>query len=556
MKFGKSIVSQREGHSKFRYLDYKVLKKDINDVAEKVRTTGLGDALEANMVFEEALAAEIRQVNTCFAEKQQGLMNLIASLASELSLGRKAAEGTASLQEVGSDALARVGNLLRRLVDVLHEVDQLRMYAVWNAVAVVKILKKRRKRTKFGLEDMAGERAGWLSRQTFFSGADFAELHAAIESLGNVLVRLELAPPSSELAAVLDTAREPRMCPICLDSVTDVVELSCAHAFCWKCFVLGPIAFQPGEYRISSCPICRQETSGTRDTSAARPSGEGGLSTFLRTYFPQESRAERGEQKDAREALEMRDVVKVLVEALLGDARRGLPHNFLQSLPKSRGPIGAVQKLQWLQLALLGDPFALDGITVCSICSEPLLFENPDATLTTPCKHHFHRACVQTLTMPECLLCAGPLPHTWFLPPDHPCIGHGFRAVPVEEYRPVFPGGPSRCTGGYPLRQPPPERLLGPGGLRMRSYLHLTVPSACTGAEFLGAEVDEPPGHCHGLQNWSGSMNDSASSFSEASVVSSAESVQAPEQGEQPTSLAYSALGRMRLVDKTLDEDQ
>merc|ERR1719210_1494725 len=80
-----------------------------------------------------------------------------------------------------------------------------------------------------------------------------------IESVGHVLVLSELSS-SGDGPMLKPQPQEPQQCPICLDTISDTVQLSCSHRFCWKCFVLGPIAFQPGEYRITQCPICRRET--------------------------------------------------------------------------------------------------------------------------------------------------------------------------------------------------------------------------------------------------------------------------------------------------------
>jgi hypothetical protein len=252
MKFGKFIWSQQEVNTHLHYVEYKALKNVICDVVENLKSSDIAQALTTNTRFEETLAAEIGRVNECFAQRQQELLKR----AGDLSDGVQRDNGSGS---------SRRPEALRRLVELLAEVDQLRKYAVWNAVAVVKILKKRRKQTSFGLEDVASEKAGWLSRQSFFSGSEFAELHAAVESLGHVLVLSELeladgAAPRPELAPRF--AKEPQQCPICLDNISDVIELPCSHRFCWKCFVLKPIAFQPGEYRITQCPICRKETLG------------------------------------------------------------------------------------------------------------------------------------------------------------------------------------------------------------------------------------------------------------------------------------------------------
>merc|ERR1740138_1264892 len=123
----------------------------------------------------------------------------------------------------------------------------------------------------------------------------------------------------------LQLEKKSQQCPICLDTISDMVELSCHHRFCWKCFVLGPIANQPGEYRITQCPICRRETSPTTmpelgdvdpdNAGVGIPSSEGILTRFLHTYFPQEQQqsvdeAEREAKEQGEEAeREMRDVV-------------------------------------------------------------------------------------------------------------------------------------------------------------------------------------------------------------------------------------------------------
>merc|ERR1719215_1736464 len=83
-----------------------------------------------------------------------------------------------------------------------------------------------------------------------------------LDSLGHTLVLAELGPSRKPATMIEEPAPQ---CPICLDPISDMVELSCNHRFCWKCFVLGPIAFQPGEYRMTQCPICRKDASVSSD---------------------------------------------------------------------------------------------------------------------------------------------------------------------------------------------------------------------------------------------------------------------------------------------------
>mmetsp|Transcript_44622 Transcript_44622/g.128025 ORF Transcript_44622/g.128025 Transcript_44622/m.128025 type:complete len:672 (+) Transcript_44622:65-2080(+) len=615
MKFGKSIGTQQDSNSDLHYVDYKLLKKRIKDVVSCQEAHELAEALTANTGFEEELAGEIALVNGCFAKSQQDLLSRTATLAEELNFHPGQSSSSRELAQAGgsagSDAAAASAlapfrfrhrpETFKALVCILREVDQLRKYAVWNAVAVVKILKKRRKQTNLGIENMAAERAGWLSRQSFFSGSDFAELHAAIESLGHVLVLSELAPGHTHTSQQNQREKETQQCPICLDTISDMVELACNHRFCWKCFVLGPIAHQPGEYRISQCPICRQEavpdsSSGVGGVQGSVqggmglgdgegvvvPSTDGLLTRFLHTYFPQEAESiQQGimaaDEDDDGETEDMRDVVGELVKALLADSNwkgpgrgegdgeqpssgsAGVPSDFFQTLPKDRSlherqMMSAAQKLQWVQLASTGDPLAVDGMAYCSLCSEPLLME---AVVTTPCKHHFHKICINRIDLPQCPLCSTNLPFSWFVPHGHHCAENGFRVVTAQRYRPEFPGGPSVGSCGYPLHRPPPESLFGRGGLAMKSYLHRILPShepACDSPRSNEATTPAPasPQHRHAESPDGGSSASESSSDESGSDDGCDDAPSSPsgrrkgERGERKW--AFGALGRMRLV--------
>lgn len=549
--------------------------------------------MTANTVFEEELAAEIGRVNQCFSQNQHDLLDRTAQLAEELQQRKGCSD------EGGRIALSRA-DAMRQLVDILQEVDQLRKYAVWNAVAVVKILKKRRKQTSFGIEDTAAERAGWMSRQCFFSGSDFAELHASVESLGHMLVLSEILPEEAghEHAAYRSKSnQEPQQCPICLDTISDMVELSCKHRFCWKCFVLGPIAFQPGEYRITQCPICRRETQveesdeaavpqlpnvikGYPDTAALaapltsvpQPTQEGMLTRFLHTYFPGEAQQGAEGHKDGFNSLDVEEedigeLVKVLVTgcsalqqrppAGSSSSSRSIPNDFFETLPartQQDTSLQAAQKLQWLQLAWTGDPLAVDDSMYCSLCSEPLMME---AVVCTPCKHHFHRVCINRIDTPECPLCSTALPFSWFLPADHPCSEHGFRTVSPRSYKPIFAGGPGKGNCGYPLQRPPPAALQGPEGLSARSYLHRLIP---TGSG-VGQDEDFTPNHHEQAQVRQLSAREEACEDDDSSSDDSGSEdedvgAQAPQlrrgmgrsSSKAPAVYAYSAVGRMKLL--------
>lgn len=348
------------------------------------------------------------------------------------------------------------------------------------------------------------------------------------------------------------------------------------------------------------------------------PSSEGVLTRFLHTYFPQDAlkgvmMGEEDEEGQGEEnEKEMRDVVGELVKALMGDSNwqrqvgahgaaaaaqgqsaaeamesgsqsasaaatshlgahassgssQAIPSDFFHTLPprqmQEKQQIGTAQKLQWLHFASTGDPFAVDSGLYCSLCSEPLLME---AVVTTPCKHHFHRICIRRIDMPNCPLCSCQLPFSWFLPSDHPCAETGFRVVQARAYKPLFAGGPSRGSAGYPLRRPPPVSLHCPDGNLMKSYLHRVLPTGDT------EEEEEAPSPQLSPSAHSRTSRDAAEGA--GSSESSSEDSQSNDGSDDGRLLcvehraarvghsdlwkgktrawAYSALGRMRLCER------
>jgi len=235
-------------------------------------------------------------------------------------------ESTIAIPE--STEVTSVDCVERRLIAAIEAIDSLRKFAVWNAVAVVKILKKRRKNygnqagAVFG--DFGNERRQWLERQAFFNGQDFATLQAAVESMAQQLIcpkRREVEDDDNNnnnttvvkqqrparhdsSAAALDAASHPGseagqdtlqrlnsdLCPICLEPQVDTIELDCGHSFCWKCFVLGPICHAQQDYRLEKCPICRKDEKLNKneeeEESPEVVKCETMLSRFMRTYLP------------------------------------------------------------------------------------------------------------------------------------------------------------------------------------------------------------------------------------------------------------------------------
>ncbi|KAF4672555.1 hypothetical protein FOL47_000390 [Perkinsus chesapeaki] len=475
MKFGKNISVQQEQRPDLHYLQYKPLKKVLK---RSLRSGNDGDQAGA---FERALEEEIDEVNKSFSEHAQEIQDQITVLSSE-----------GSTESSASDRL-------RALMGLSRAVDELRKFAVWNAVGVVKILKKRNKlQSKLMEKNGPGElkdptqvdeeRARWLRRQTFFTGTDFAELQASIESLSNALCRErlhELGPeklPSQLVLAEDDDCpvgmfRDER-CPICLEKCSDVVELStCEHKFCWKCFVLGPIAFAPGEYRFDRCPICRREQPLDPTVNFKTDTNSNSTTNMLLRMAKYVDVDDSNEPADDKESSGKED-------GSVAAVHQPSTSSFFSTLPPSTGhksPESGMSSEKSSQQNAAWTGNAGEGMysQFCSLCCEPLLL---DAVVTTPCKHHFHRHCLQRQTTTTCPLCgAKDLPLELFMPRHMQAqvraLG-SWKVCSCEcQSEDILPDGPCCQCYGWRLHSPPPSNLYTVNG-PVTSYLHLLPKSA------------------------------------------------------------------------------
>jgi len=339
MKFGKNISEQQLAAPSQRFLDFKALKKAIT-----------------NVDFVDSLEEELRQCNASYTESVTASREAFAEVS----------------------AAADHASRIRALAGASAGLEAVRRCAMWNAIGVIKILKKRAK-----LGQPVGDPEIWLKRQDFFACEDFAELKGLEASLSDAFLNLRL-----QEMGVAPTLLDK--CPICLEICTDPIELTCTHKFCWRCFVLGPVT--SGEYRLDRCPVCRAE--------------------------------------------QPLDPVS----------------NFILRPP-------VVSKLGQTVATLSSDSTC--GISqFCSLCCEPLALR-PIAQ--GPCAHAFHGDCLRAATdrrQPECPACRAPLPK-----PE-------WDRCDCETSEPSRVGSCRGC-GRWGRECPPPETLLGPGGLEMPSLLHL-----------------------------------------------------------------------------------
>jgi len=436
MKFGKNLTQQQSKHPELRFLDYKELKK-ILKLEEQIFGS---NRIAADQHFRDSLDREIGIVNACFSRRVCEIRDLLDQQIFFASSG--------------------VTDHLRQVMRIADQVEVLRRFAVWNAVGVVKILKKRAKLaialSGSAPADFSSE--SWLSKQLFYSGSDFAELQAILDDMAGNLSRTRMAELSGKLApqlAILPLSSTENSaserCPICLEKCIDAVELtSCGHRFCWKCVVLGPIAFAPGDYRLSRCSVCRNEQplDPTKNFKSV-VSNELILLSQLVSGIP--------EQQQSPVVYDMG------LEDLYGSssgARR--PASSSSSLGAPKGDV---------------DESHNPASFFCSLCCEPLLLE---AITTTPCKHHFHRVCLQKHAERTCPLCDCELPleivvprYTWTPPMMYPM----YRGMSPQWVHPSVeePAGMPTTFQGEPAGTPitvqgGPKKYITKSGIEIVSF--------------------------------------------------------------------------------------
>jgi len=205
MKLCKIIEGQQRDNPDFHFLDYRLLDCRLQRLSSG-RHSGEVDLLAAKAAFEQDLAAEISVVNACFGQKRGELLQSIADLSQKLQklgAGATASEVFPQTKAANSPdddmlgAWAAEGfwpSACHRLLEVVGRLTRLRDFAVWNSVAVAKLLRRWRRHAGGG-KDV--EVDGWLARQSFFDGSGFAELCHAIKSLGQAPALLTTRPKLS-----------------------------------------------------------------------------------------------------------------------------------------------------------------------------------------------------------------------------------------------------------------------------------------------------------------------------------------------------------------------
>eukprot|EP00914_Ancora_sagittata_P033464 GHVO01067461.1.p1 GENE.GHVO01067461.1~~GHVO01067461.1.p1 ORF type:complete len:369 (+),score=64.06 GHVO01067461.1:62-1168(+) len=243
MKFGKAILLEARLNNGNRrtYLDYKTLKKQIKRINQHRNCRTPAAISEANARFETILRGELEGINQCYQKHVTELQELrnelhhrIRSGALDVQYDPDASEIISfdDLQEylhakAGTGALFEICVVLGTL-SVLCK--RLRRYVLWNAMGVVKILKKRRKYDpKLDRFSQITHPGPLLITQEWYTSPTLSGIASFTENTTNemLLALTGNVPPEAEFR-----------CPICLEMIVDPVAIrTCGHRFCAPCLV-------------------------------------------------------------------------------------------------------------------------------------------------------------------------------------------------------------------------------------------------------------------------------------------------------------------------------
>lgn len=251
VKFSKGIQVQARNDRGTRYLNYKLLIRKIRWVFEQETMKNWTEAQRYDLIFKDILIRDMSRMDTMYHRDISYIRDLLYILSrdiwnltcspsqykfSSVSIRRVYDMNDVSIMFISSLAKVigpgiigisgndkRVIDWLYNLLECCGKLAKLRSYIIWNSIAVIKVLKKRRCRVSLRRYiNNPMDAYALLNPHDFYVGATLEYMN---KNLRNLMLKLFKDDMFSEI------------CQKCNKRTCEPIKSICNHILCWKCIV-------------------------------------------------------------------------------------------------------------------------------------------------------------------------------------------------------------------------------------------------------------------------------------------------------------------------------
>ncbi|KAF7458342.1 SPX/RING-type Zinc finger domain containing protein [Cryptosporidium felis] len=245
VKFSKGIQVQARNNRGTRYLNYKLLIRKIRWVFEQEEQENWVEAQRYDLIFKDILLRDMNRMDAMYCRDINYIRDLMCVLSKDVwsltsptfkfNMNLRRIEETdripllllSSLANSTNPGIELSGNdrrameWLHNLLECCGRLAKLRSYIIWNSIAVIKVLRKRRgkvslkRRTKNPLDAYL-----LLNSHEFYKGVTLEYLN---KNLRNLMLKIFKKDLFSDF------------CQKCNKRTYEPIKSICDHVLCWKC---------------------------------------------------------------------------------------------------------------------------------------------------------------------------------------------------------------------------------------------------------------------------------------------------------------------------------
>ncbi|KAK6588531.1 hypothetical protein RS030_4625 [Cryptosporidium xiaoi] len=251
IKFSKGIQVQARNNRGTRYLNYKLLIRKIRWVFEQEEEKNFAEAQKYDLIFKDILLRDINRMDSMYSRDISYIRDLMCILSrdiwsisvspqsnvmySSMRINNRADD----INNLSSMFISSLSSLInpsfelvneRKIVDWLHnlleccgKLAKLRSYIIWNSIAVIKVLKKRKNKISINrFMKNPIDAYSLLNSHEFYKGLTLEYLN---RNLRNIMVKVFKKDMFSEV------------CQKCKKKTFEPIKSICNHILCWRCII-------------------------------------------------------------------------------------------------------------------------------------------------------------------------------------------------------------------------------------------------------------------------------------------------------------------------------